>query len=199
MKELVLVLILSYLIGSISGSFILGKRVSHIDIRRYGSGNAGTTNALRVMGKKLALLTFIIDFLKAVLALYLALRLVDKDQVLIAGVGCVLGHDYPFYMNFKGGKGMASTAGILAVFDPPRGLVSILIGLGTAGLSRYVSLGSLLFLTSAWIQFMFFTDISLFNQVCLSFLVVLGFFRHRSNIERLLAGKENKLGGQGGN
>ena len=121
-------------------------KMHHIDIRQYGSGNSGTTNALRVMGKKAGLLVFMGDFLKTVFACLLV-RLVMKGDpsvdlyVLYAGLGVVLGHNFPFYLHFKGGKGIASMAGILVSMDWRVTLVCAFLFLGAVILTRYVSLG----------------------------------------------------------
>src|SRR5699024_9826368 len=112
-----LAICLSYLIGSISGSFILGKTMRGLDIREHGSKNAGTTNAMRVMGRKVGIYTFIIDFVKGIVCMLLMRYLLPWNHILIAAIACVLGHDFPFYMNFKGGKGVATTLGTLAVYN----------------------------------------------------------------------------------
>ena len=120
--ERILCLLTGYVFGLFQTGYLYGK-MHHIDIRQYGSGNSGTTNALRVMGKKAGLLVFMGDFLKTVFACLLV-RLVMKGDpsvdlyVLYAGLGVVLGHNFPFYLHFKGGKGIASMAGILVSMDP---------------------------------------------------------------------------------
>lgn len=194
--SLVLVFVLTYLVGALSGSFILGRLVRGLDIRQHGSGNAGTTNAMRVMGPYLGLGTFAIDFAKAFLAMGLAYYFLDHDQVMVGGLGCVLGHDYPFYMKFKGGKGIASSVAIFLVFDFFGSLVPIFAGLLTGAISRYVSLGSLVFLTGSLISLVILRDPSPLNQACLLVIILLGIVRHRSNIVRLLKGEENRIGGK---
>ena len=149
--ERILCLLTGYVFGLFQTGYLYGK-MHHIDIRQYGSGNSGTTNALRVMGKKAGLLVFMGDFLKTVFACLLV-RLVMKGDpsvdlyVLYAGLGVVLGHNFPFYLHFKGGKGIASMAGILVSMDWRVTLVCASLFLGAVILTRYVSLGSILVVT----------------------------------------------------
>lgn len=188
--------------------YLYGK-MHHIDIRQYGSGNSGTTNALRVMGKKAGLLVFMGDFLKTVFACLLV-RLVMKGDpsvdlyVLYAGLGVVLGHNFPFYLHFKGGKGIASMAGILVSMDWRVTLVCAFLFLGAVILTRYVSLGSILVVTAFFIQMVFFGlrgDYAVAEGDRMEFfavagvLMVMAIWRHRANIRRLLKGTENKLWG----
>ena len=115
----VLTLLISYFVGTISGSYIIGNIFLNKDIRKYGSGNAGTTNAMRVLGKKAGVLTFAIDFLKGAIVTIIIRKLFGNEFVPLGIFGAVLGHDFPFYMNFRGGKGVATTLGALALFNFP--------------------------------------------------------------------------------
>lgn len=186
--------LLSYLIGSISGSFLLGKLLMGVDVRTMGSGNAGTTNAMRTMGKKIGILTFIIDLIKGVVVLYLFQNRVPENYILMLLLFCVIGHNFPFYMNFKGGKGIATTFGGLFFLHPLLTAIGGLIGLIVALLSKYVSLGSLFFLVSTCAMFILVGNAKGIEIVFLLLLTFLGIWRHRSNIERLMLGNENKLG-----
>ena len=140
----VICLVMGYVFGLFQTGYLYGK-MNHIDIRNYGSGNSGTTNALRVMGKKAGVIVFAGDFLKTVFAC-LAARIIFKGSpdtdlyVLYAGLGVVLGHNFPCYLNFKGGKGIASMAGILVSMDWRVTLVCAALFLGAVIITRYVSL-----------------------------------------------------------
>ena len=146
--EIILCIVSGYLIGTFSTSYIIGK-TNHLDIRDYGSGNAGTTNAFRVMGKKAGIITFIGDFLKAFIPLmimkYVLLRGADECclLMLIFGIMCVIGHNYPVWLHFKGGKGIAATGGVFVAFDPWILIPGAIIFGGVIYLSKYVSLGSI--------------------------------------------------------
>ena len=148
----VLCLVMGYVFGLFQTGYLYGK-INHIDIRNYGSGNSGTTNALRVLGKKAGLIVFAGDFLKTVFACFAA-RLIFQESpdtdlyVLYAGLGVVLGHNFPCYLKFKGGKGIASMAGILVSMDWRVTLVCAALFLGAVILTRYVSLGSILVVIS---------------------------------------------------
>ena len=207
--ERLVCLAVGYLFGIFQTGYIYG-RVHGIDIRKYGSGNSGSTNALRVMGKKAGLTVFLGDFLKTVIPC-MAVRFVFKDQpdyayvyMLYIGLGVILGHNYPFYLHFKGGKGIASMAGILVSMDWRVTLVCASLFLGAVILTRYVSLGSILVVTAFFIQMVFFGlrgDYAVAEGDQMEFfavagvLMVMAIWRHRANIRRLLKGTENKLWG----
>lgn len=204
----ILCLVLGYAFGLFQTGYLYG-RLNHIDIRNYGSGNSGTTNALRVMGKKAGLIVFFGDFLKTVFAC-LAARIIFRDAastelyVLYAGLGVVLGHNFPFYLNFKGGKGIASMAGILVSMDWRMTLVCASIFLLAVIATRYVSLGSILVVTSFFIMTVVLglrgeflvaeSDLPEFFGIA-AVLMLMAIWRHRANIKRLLSGTENKLWG----
>ena len=124
-----------------------GKR-NNVDIRDYGSGNAGTTNAFRTLGKKAGILTFLGDFFKAVIPMVIVARFVYKDLdysdllVLYTGFGAVLGHNFPFWLKFKGGKGIAVTAGVIVAFNPWATIPAVILFFGIVGITRYVSVSS---------------------------------------------------------
>lgn len=204
----VLCLVIGYIFGLFQTGYLYGK-LHHIDIRSYGSGNSGTTNALRVLGKKAGLIVFAGDFLKTVFACLL-IRILYKGNpsldlyVLYAGVGVVLGHNYPCYLHFKGGKGIASMAGILVAMDWRITLVCAAVFLAAVIITRYVSLGSILVVITFLIQIIIYgvrgsyqvTDQNLIEYFCVAgFLTAMAIWRHRANIGRLLRGTESKLWG----
>lgn len=187
----------SYLIGSISPSYLIGKYVYKIDIRKKGSGNAGTTNALRIMGKKAAAYTFLIDFLKGLFCAYLGKTFVSTEFSIVTGFFSVLGHDFPFYMNFKGGKGVATSIGATVFFLGKYLIFIFLISIFIIYITKTVSIGSLtaFFLTLIGCVAMLFLGKIKFDiyVLFLIMLCVLTILKHKSNIQRILAGRENKL------
>lgn len=139
--KVVITILLSYLLGCFSSAYVLGKLTKNIDIREYGSGNAGATNALRVLGKKLGALTFLLDILKGILAVVIGKYLLGLDGGLLASIFVVLGHNFPVFLNFKGGKGVATSLGVLMILNWKIGLVCLIVGVTVIILTRYVSLG----------------------------------------------------------
>ena len=194
MIKLFLALLAGYLAGCFQTAYIVGKKNRHIDIRQYGSGNAGTTNALRVMGLKLGLLTFAGDFLKAFLTVSIV-WLLTKDLILTmtAGFGVILGHDFPVFLNFRGGKGIASTMGIAFALDYRLGLLCLVIMIAVIAVSRYVSLASLLLCVCLPIGFYFWQKPAAAEMALAVGIALLGIFQHRQNIKRLRSGSENKI------
>lgn len=204
--ERIICLLIGYLFGIIQTGFIYGK-IKHIDIRKHGSGNAGATNALRTLGWKAGATTFTGDALKAVAAVLIAkLIFADSPQVMLlglyAGMGVVLGHNYPFYLKFKGGKGIASTVGLMLATDPVIFLTILAIFLVIFLTTKYVSLGSLVCVLVFAVEFIIFGQMGKYgvdaNQLyemygLAIFLAALGWWRHRANIQRLLKGTENKI------
>lgn len=191
----ILIAVLSYIIGSFSSSYIIGKTIRNIDIRNFGSGNAGATNSLRVMGKKLGIIVGILDIIKGMTATFIGLKLMGYTGGLIAGLFVVIGHDWSVFLKFKGGKGIATTFGILLVLNFPTAAISMAIGLGIVFYTRYASLGFLTFLSltpivSSVIMKSFDMKLFIFTTT----LAFLGLWRHKANIKRLLNGSENKFG-----
>ena len=203
----VLCLCIGYLFGLLQTSYIYGK-MHGIDIRQHGSGNAGTTNMLRTMGTKAGIITFLFDFLKCFLAV-MAVRLIFKNQYsqllpllsVYAGAGVVLGHNYPFYLNFKGGKGIAATAGLIVSLGWQMTLLAIVTFFGTTLLTHLVSLGSLLLYAGFMIEVVVFGQMGMFGMeqahlnemyVVVVALTVLAFWKHRANLVRLVRGEERK-------
>ena len=201
-------LIIGYVFGLFQTGFIYGK-LHHIDIREYGSGNAGTTNTLRTLGWKAGLITFIGDAGKAILAMLAVWFLFHgnypdgvKLLELYAGLGAVLGHNFPFYLNFKGGKGIACTAGVIITFHPPMAIACLLIFVVTVAATRYVSLGSMLVAMCFYLQLIIFVsegylkiseELQMEIYVLGGVFLVLALWRHRENIKRLLSRTENKF------
>ncbi len=205
--ERVICLAIGYLFGLFQTGYIYGK-LHHFDIRKHGSGNAGTTNALRTMGVKAGAITLIGDCFKCVFAVLLVRAIfASKTDMLpllsmYAAFGAVLGHNYPFYMNFKGGKGIAVTAGIIIITDLRLTAVCLLAFILVVGLTRYVSLGSLvvsvLFLIGLIIKgqmgLFYVSHAYLMEMYVIGVLFVISaFVRHKDNIGRLLNGTENKI------
>lgn len=212
----ILCIVIGYCFGLIQTAYLYGK-AHGIDIREHGSGNSGTTNALRVLGKKAGLIVFAGDLFKAVAACVIA-RIVGTmffpdilyPMILWTGLGVVVGHNFPFYMNFKGGKGIAATAGvILGLLDWRIICVCLTAFLLTVVITRYVSLGSLIVVTLFFVSFLVLgyhgaivntalNEPYLGNELIESYVIIflfasLAFYRHKANIVRLVQGNENKL------
>lgn len=190
-----MVVLVSYLLGSIIFSVIMGKLVAGIDIRNHGSGNAGATNTLRIMGKGPAIVVFLLDIGKGVLAVWLAKWFVPDQYgvAVICGIAVILGHNWPIWFNFRGGKGVATTIGMLLTLAFLPTLLAGLIAIIAILITRYVSLGSLL-LTVFLPVFIYWLDypIELFWG---SFaILVFAWVKHRKNIVKIVRGTENKIG-----
>lgn len=197
----ILILGVGYLFGCFQTGYFVG-RLKHIDIRDYGSGNAGTTNVLRTLGLGWALLTFAGDALKGLIWVmavkyFIAPMVPGADVnilVLLAGLGVVLGHNYPFQMGFKGGKGIATTTAVMLGFDWRMALFAAAFFIVVCALTRYVSLSSLCLTASLPIQCLFYYRGQWAVFVLVLLYTVSAFYRHRANIGRLAAGTESKLG-----
>lgn len=207
--ERIICVLIGYAFGLLQTGYIYGK-LHHIDIRKLGSGNAGTTNALRTLGWKAGLVTFLGDSFKCVAAVVVATLLYRESHTemlpllaMYAGAGAVLGHNYPFYLGFKGGKGIAATAGlIISTVNIWMVLICLLVFIGVVAVTRYVSVGSLLVVA------IYLAEVVIYGQMggfavapeylwemyaIAAFLMVSAFIKHRQNIKRLLNGTENKL------
>lgn len=208
--EYIIIAIIAYLIGSINFSILISKKKAGYDIRQKGSGNAGTTNMLRNLGKKYAAITLICDVLKGVVAIVIAIIvgniLGDTNKALlvqIAGVAVVIGHTFPIFFGFKGGKGVATSLGVILMSNWQIGLICLVFALVLMVLTKMVSLGS----CAAAVLFPVLTLFINTNYTVLSegksgkvyliysiLLAVIVLFNHRSNIKRILNGTENKVG-----
>jgi glycerol-3-phosphate acyltransferase PlsY len=189
----ILALVLGYLLGNISASFIVGKITKNIDIRKFGSGNAGATNTLRVLGLKAGLLVFFVDLLKGVAAVLIGSLIAGEAGGFAAGAASVAGHIWPVFLGFKGGKGVATSFGILLVLFPAIALIMFVVFTSLVTITRYMSLGSItsaVLLPILLLLFGYDWQYFFFGLVLASLVVYL----HKGNITRLLAGKENKLG-----
>lgn len=208
--ERLLCVIIGYGFGLLQTGYFYG-RLHHIDIRKQGSGNAGTTNALRTLGWKAGLVTFLGDCFKCVFAVIVVHLIFGKSQpdmvqalAMYAGMGAVLGHNYPFYLKFKGGKGIAATAGLLvSTTNLWMVLICLVAFVGIVAVTRYVSLGSLA------VVIIYLAEVIIYGQMggftvaqgylwemyaIAGLLMLSAFYKHRANIKRLLSGTENKLG-----
>jgi len=201
--------IIAYLIGSVNFSVLISKRVAGFDLREKGSGNAGTTNMLRTVGKGAAAVTLILDILKGVVAIWVAigygnlvawlakLSIDNSILVQVAGIFVIIGHTYPIYFGFKGGKGVATSLGILLTTNYQIGLICLVFAIILMALTQMVSVGSIaaailypvliLFLPSE--NFIVKGDYLIYGIV----IAVIVIFNHRSNVKRLLNGTENKI------
>jgi len=204
----ILLLIIGYFMGNIETGYIFGK-IHKMDIRNYGSGNAGATNTLRVLGAKAGLVVFLGDFCKSLIPC-LVVRFIFRDNVslsyiymLYIGLGVVLGHNFPFYLGFKGGKGVASTAGIIMALDIRIAVVCLIVFIITVAITRYVSLGSIFVMIILIGMSHFFVKFSygfgegaspMEFRLLTAAVGLLSIFMHRANIKRLLGGTENKIG-----
>lgn len=198
MINYLIIILVSYFIGSISTSYIIAKRMIGVDIRTQGSGNAGSTNVLRTLGKKAGILTFVGDLLKGVVAVLIAkvIATIAHTDVAtasyIAVVFVVIGHNWPIYLGFRGGKGVATSLGAMIAVNPVIALSCFVFFILIVYVTKYVSLGSVLGIcTSPIIMFFIGNYKGLAVTLFLSASVI---FKHRENIKRLLNGTERKIG-----
>ena len=208
MATYIIVAVIAYLIGSINFSIILSKKMAGFDIREKGSGNAGTTNMLRSVGKKAAVITLICDILKGVVSILIAVlagkivkNLDNALLVQLAGIFVIIGHTFPIFFKFKGGKGIATSLGILLMTNWQIGLICLVFALVLIALTRMVSVGSIaagiLFpVLVAFIDQNYIVPTSNSNWSYLVFSIIIALlviFNHRANVQRILNGTENKI------
>lgn len=193
--NVVVAVVAGYLLGSISFSYLIAKKVAGIDIRQHGSGNAGATNTLRILGKGPGILVLLLDAVKGIVAVLFAMWITGGNHtaMALAGVAAIFGHNWPVFFGFRGGKGVATTIGVIASLSLFAFLWSVLVTVLVIFVTRYVSLGSLVFLALIPILMYAFGDPEEFIAMAL-IVAVFGFVKHRQNIVRLIQGKENKLG-----
>lgn len=207
MATYIIVAIIAYLLGSISFSVIISKKMAGFDVREKGSGNAGSTNVLRTVGKKAALITLICDILKGVVAILIAILagkiIKDLDNALLvqlAGVFVIVGHTFPVFFKFKGGKGIATSLGVLLMVNWQIGLICLVFALLLMALTRMVSVGSIaaavlfpvlvLFINQNYIV----AESSNWSYLIFSIIIaLLVIFNHRTNLKRIFNGTENKI------
>ncbi|NLP36210.1 MAG: glycerol-3-phosphate 1-O-acyltransferase PlsY [Firmicutes bacterium] len=184
----------AYLMGSIPFGYLAGKLLRGIDIRRYGSGNIGTTNIQRILGTGPAIIVLVLDVGKGLLPVLLARYLTDSTTLqLVVGLAAVVGHNWPVFLKFRGGKGIATSIGIFIGLAPLVLLIACLLGGLVVAVTRYVSLGSIMGALSVPVSMLLldFPPLYLWFGLILCIMVI---WRHRQNIVRLLNGTENKLG-----
>lgn len=209
MAAYIIMAIIAYAIGSINFSVIFSKKFAGFDVREKGSGNAGTTNMLRTVGKKAAAITLLCDILKGVISIFISIFIgnivegSDKELLVqIAGIAVVIGHTFPIFFKFKGGKGVATSLGVLITTNWQIGLICLTFAIVLMALTRMVSLGSV----AAAVLYPVLTLFINQNYTVLAegndgrkyfiysvILAIIVLFNHRSNIKRILEGKENKL------
>ena len=205
MASYIIVTIIAYLLGSISFSVIISKKMAGFDVREKGSRNAGTTNVLRTVGKKASIITLICDILNGVVAILVAYiaGLILKDSVdkalliQLAGLAVIIGHTFPIYFGFKGGKGIATALGVLLITNWNIGLICLVFALVLMIITKMVSLGSLAAAVLFPILIIFMPHTSYLvdgNYIIYGILIAaLVIFNHRANVKRLLTGTENKI------
>jgi len=206
--ERIICLVLGYIFGMFQTAYFYG-RLKGIDIRQHGSGNSGTTNTLRTLGKKAGLVVLAGDVLKCMLVVFLCDLIFGQGNPemrylykVYAGLGAVAGHNFPFYLHFKGGKGIAATGGLILSFHPWFILVGFILFFGNFFITHYVSLGSLILCTGFFVQMLimgqggFFgemTSAHLYEMYAVTLLLtIMAFIKHRENIVRLIKGEERK-------
>ena len=198
---------IGYVFGLFQTAYLYGK-LHGIDIRNYGSGNAGTTNTLRTLGTKAGLIVLLGDIMKCILAIVLTNLLFQNshpDEIYLlkiyAAAGAILGHNFPFYLHFKGGKGIAATAGMILSCHPWLIPMGVILFFGTFFTTHYVSLGSLLVYAGFMIELVVMGQMGIFGMpqaalnemyVVAAFLTVMAYYKHKDNIKRLLGGTERK-------
>jgi acyl-phosphate glycerol 3-phosphate acyltransferase len=189
----VVLMIVAYILGSIPNALWIGKVFKGIDVREHGSKNTGSTNAARVLGAKLGILTLILDISKGAIPTLIATMLLDSSiSVILVGICAILGHSFSIFMKFKGGKAVATTVGVFIVLVPGAILLVAVIFFLVFGITRYVSLSSMIGAISLpiWI-IIFYKNIPLtIFGIIIAILIIV---RHKSNIQRLLNGTESKF------
>lgn len=197
--KVIICLVLGYVFGCFQTGYFYGKLRYGIDVRNYGSGNAGTTNTLRTLGKGAGYIVFLGDALKAVAAVWLVRYLIfpglDVTKILetVTALGVILGHNYPFYMNFKGGKGIAATGGFMFALDIRMAVIAAVVFAIVFFTTRYVSVGSLVITALFPVMVLFFYPGEWAVFVLSLIFTAMAWWRHRANIKRLLNGTENRF------
>lgn len=190
---LVLCAAIAYILGSISFSYLFTKKIRHEDIREKGSGNAGTTNVLRNYGWGMGVLVFAGDVLKGLLAAIIGMYLGGELGLCVAGVFAVVGHNYSCFLRFKGGKGIAATIGVLLIIQTIPTLIIFAVAIIIVIATKIMSIGSIIgLILSAVAAFVVAPD-SVYQQIAVVIIAILGILSHRENIVRLIHGNERKL------
>ncbi len=185
--------IFGYFLGSFPSGVIVSRYAGVDDIMSRGSGNIGATNVFRVLGAKYGAIVLALDMLKGIIPAYLGSRYFGTLGALVVGICVILGHNWSIFLKFKGGKGIATTAGVALVAFPKTVAISVVVFLVTIAVTKYVSLGSLL---AVWVGFFYtlFTPAAVSEKILVFCLAAIVTYKHKSNITRLISGKELKLG-----
>ncbi|MGN1298645.1 MAG: glycerol-3-phosphate 1-O-acyltransferase PlsY [Candidatus Scatovivens sp.] len=202
MISYIIIALIGYLIGSVNFSVLISKKIAGFDVREKGSKNAGSTNVLRTVGKKAAIITLICDILKGVITIFISIlisKIAKSNVALACQIGAIevaIGHTYPIFFGFKGGKGVATSLGIILVINWKIGLICLIFALAIIAVTRMVSLGSISAAVLFAILTIFISDgyISDGNYIMFGILLAgLVLFNHRNNISRIVKGEENRL------
>ena len=196
-REILFVLccIIGYMLGSVSGGIITAKLANGPDLHTVGSRSTGASNVQRTMGWKYGIITFLIDGLKGIFACLIAWLITGSQFAsLLAGLFCVIGHNWPVFFHFRGGKGVATTGGVMLYCFPIPALICIALTVAVIALFRYISVGSMLLVTVFFILSFFFSGPNTCVIIWAFLLMVMCIARHHANISRLIHGTENKLG-----
>jgi len=195
MKIILLTAAMSYLLGSFPSAYIIARLFKGIDIRKHGSGNPGATNVFRVVGKTAGTLVFLMDMLKGFFAVYLAARLLNADVYLLleAAIFAVAGHNWPVWLSFKGGKGVATSAGVVLALVPVSAIAGIAVFFITLLLTKYVSVSSIISsITAAVVTVLTASNPPVLKTV-IPLLCLVIIIRHKNNIGRLIKGEEPRI------
>lgn len=187
-------IIAGYLLGSISSGLLVAKAAGGPNLREVGSGNTGTTNVIRTMGKKAGYITFLFDFLKAILGCLVGQLLLGHEGAMVGGFFAVIGHNWPVFFGFKGGKGVCSSMAIALFCFPLPTLICYVVGFAVMFATKYVSAGSLSGVLFFCIEVIVLYHSSALTIVWALLLAALMTWRHKANIQRILNGTENKIG-----
>ena len=194
MMNYVIIAVIAYLLGSISFGMIVAKLAGGPNLREVGSKNTGATNVLRVMGVKVGLTVFVLDILKALVACIIGRVWMGLNGAMVAGLAVVLGHNWPCFFQFKGGKGVASTLAVMLMTFPLPACICYVVAIALSAATKYVSLGSI---TLAALFAVLVIATNWANWLVIGWVIVISgllIWRHHANIGRLLSGTENKLG-----
>ncbi|ADL12572.1 glycerol-3-phosphate 1-O-acyltransferase PlsY [Acetohalobium arabaticum] len=196
MVSYIFVILISYLLGSIPFGLIITRLVKGVDIREYGSGNIGATNAYRVMGFGMGIMVALCDIGKGYISVFIAQQVFGSQAALIlilAGLAAIAGHNWPIFLKFDGGRGVATSVGVLISLLPKAVLIAFFAWLVIVLTTRYVSLGSIIGAVLIPISALIFNSPATYVGLGLA-IAIFVVYRHRPNIQRLLAGEENKIG-----
>jgi len=194
MGQMVISCLIGYFLGCFQTSIFIGRLVKQIDIREYGSQNAGASNTTVILGLPYGVITAAIDILKAVIAIVIVRYLYSGDPVLpvLAGIAAVVGHIFPIFFGFRGGKGVACLIGTVLALEPAKGLIIVLVSVAVAIISDYVVVGSTM-IYILFMLFMIFDDYPILAKWLAGLLLLVGLFKHISNYQRIINQTEIKI------